>query len=307
MRRFRHTEVIKSGHSGLSGIGYFCSALEKKDSGQAGMTGLRHLRTFYKAVSYNSVFLLASLIILFLGGLSCLASAATEESAGTVVAVRGRVIIDRDKKELEAKVKDPLVLRDIVSTLEASKVKLLFRDESVLTMGEKSRLVVTEFLHDKDKKGRSIFNLIDGKMRAIVGKTEFEVHTPTVVAAARGTIILFETGMLEGKLFTTVISLEGLVDIMSVDPKVLGSITLTPGTMVTVFQNAPLPSKPAPAAGAEIKRLQRDTGSVKDSDDSRKDLVKEAITKTETPLHPKIEQQPKGKTPVHINVIFPLK
>lgn len=260
-------------------------------------------------IRYNAISspVLLILIILFIGGLSGLASAATEESAGTVVAVRGRVIIDRDKKEMEAKVKDPLVLRDIVSTLEASKVKMLFRDESVLTMGEKSRLVVTEFLHDKDKKGRSIFNLIDGKMRAIVGKTEFEVHTPTIVAAARGTIILFETGLLEGKLFTTVISLEGLVDIMSVDPKVPGSITLTPGTMVTVFQNAPLPSKPAPAGGAEIKRLQRDTGSVKDSDDSRKDLVKEAITKTETPLHPKIEQQPKGKTPVHINVIFPLK
>lgn len=249
---------------------------------------------------------LLMLIGMFIGGLSSgMAAAATEESAGTVVAVRGKAIIDRDKKELDAKAKDPLVMRDIVLTLEASKAKMLFRDDSVLTLGEKSRLVVSEFLHDKDKKGRSIFNLIDGKMRAVVGKTEFEVHTPTVVAAARGTIILFETGMLEDKLFTTVIALEGLVDIMSVDPKILGSITLTPGTMVTVFQNAPLPAKPIPAAGTEIKRLQRDTGLVKDSDDSRKDLVKAALTKTETPLQPKIEQQPIGKTPVNINVVFP--
>lgn len=258
-----------------------------------------------RRLRHNSRPLLVLLIGLFICGLSCIAPAATEESAGTVVAVRGRTIIDRDKKELEAKVKDPLVLRDIVSTFEASKAKLLFRDDSVLTMGEKSKLLVSEFLHDKDKRGRSIFNLLDGKMRAVVGKTEFEVHTPTVVAAARGTIILFETGLLEGKLFTTVISLEGLVEIMSVDPKILGSITLTPGTMVTIFQNTPLPDKPAPAASTEIKRLQKDTGLVKDSDDSKKDLVKAAITKTDTPLNPKIEQQPIGKTPVNINVTFP--
>lgn len=245
------------------------------------------------------------LIGLFVCGLPSKAAAAAEESAGTVVAVRGKALIDRDKKELEAKVKDSLVMRDIVSTLEASKAKLLFRDDSVLTMGEKSRLVVREFIHEKDKKGRSIFNLLDGKMRAVVGKTEFEVHTPTVVAAARGTIILFETGLLDGQLFTTVIALEGLVDIMSIDPKILGSITLTPGTMVTVLQNTPLPAKPIPAAGAEIKRLQRDMGLTKDSDDSKKDLVKAALTKTETPLNPKIEQQPIGKTPVNINVIFP--
>lgn len=254
---------------------------------------------------YNALPSLVLLIALFIGGLSGPAAAAMEESAGTIVAVRGRAIIDRDKKELEAKVKDSLVLRDIVSTYEASKTKMLFRDESVLTMGEKSRLVVSEFLHDKDKKGRSIFNLLDGKMRAVVGKTEFEVHTPTVVAAARGTIILFETGLLDGKLFTTVIALEGLVDIRSIDPKILGSITLTPGTMVTIFQNTPLPDKPAPAANTEIKRLQKDMGLVKDSDDSKKDLVKAAIAKTDTPIHPKIEQQPIGKTPVNINVIFP--
>jgi hypothetical protein len=31
-------DFVKSRHSGLSGIGFFCNTLEKKDSGQAGMT-----------------------------------------------------------------------------------------------------------------------------------------------------------------------------------------------------------------------------------------------------------------------------
>jgi hypothetical protein len=49
---------VKSRHSGgsvrptvgLSGIGCFCKALEKKDSGQAGMPVLRHYRTIYESV-----------------------------------------------------------------------------------------------------------------------------------------------------------------------------------------------------------------------------------------------------------------
>jgi len=45
-----HQELVKSRHSGLSGIGCFCNGLEKKDSGQAGMTVSRYYRTFHDIV-----------------------------------------------------------------------------------------------------------------------------------------------------------------------------------------------------------------------------------------------------------------
>jgi hypothetical protein len=90
---------------------------------------------------------------------------------------------------------------------------MLFIDDSVLTLGEKSKVVVKEYVYSKEKGGKSIFNLIDGKMKAVVGKAKFEVHTPTVVAAARGTVILIETGVRNGVPYTDVISLEGKVEV----------------------------------------------------------------------------------------------
>jgi hypothetical protein len=83
-----------------------------------------------------------------------------------------------------------------------------------------------------------------------VGKANFEVHTPTAVAAARGTVILIETGMRNGIPFTDVISIEGEVE---VTPKVgpggargapaggSRGVVLTPGNIVTVTQGDPLP------------------------------------------------------------------
>ena len=41
------------------------------------------------------------------------------------------------------------------------------------------------------KEGHRYFNLLEGKMRSVVGKTKLQIHTPTAVAAARGTVIFF--------------------------------------------------------------------------------------------------------------------
>src|SRR4030042_180146 len=177
-----------------------------------------------------------------------------KDDVGTVVAIKNKAIIDRDKRTIEAKVKDGIFFNDTVSTPEASRAKRLFIDDSILTLGEKSKVVINEFVYSKDKGGRSIIGLIDGKMRSIVGKTNFEVHTPTAVAAARGTIILFEIGVKDGKKFTTMICHEGEFYVRSRYPGIVGSVTLKAGMMLTVFDGEPLPS-PVIAPDGEAERL----------------------------------------------------
>ncbi len=51
--RLNFDDLVKSRHSGLSGIGCLCNALKKKDSGQDGMTDSRRYGTFYKPVKLN--------------------------------------------------------------------------------------------------------------------------------------------------------------------------------------------------------------------------------------------------------------
>ena len=252
-------------------------------------------------------------------GLSGVALA--KDDVGSVVAVRGKAVIDREHKAIEAKISDSIFINDTISTLEASRVKMLFIDDSVLTLGEKSKMVVKELIYSKVKMGGSVFNLVDGKMRAIVGKTNFEIHTPTAVAAARGTAGLFETGIKDGKRYTTIICLEGefQVSIEGVE----GSITLTPGMMITIFEGD-IKLVPVTAPAGETDRILKGTDigyelSIPGPAEIKVGPGGAAIQ----PLQPaglpgpagpasitgNLQQQPpvKNTSPVNINVNFPGK
>jgi hypothetical protein len=195
------------------------------------------------------------------GFIFTVAGAASAEPVASVVAVRGKASVERAGKKLNAQPKTGIELQDTVATAEGGRVKLLFIDDSVLTLAEKSRMSVDTFVHSRSDRGKSLFNLLDGKMRAVVGKTKFEVKTPTVVAAARGTVILFDTGMLNGQPFTRITCLEGIVDVRALTaapgtPPVL----LSPGQSMIVMSGQPMPV-PSQLTPAEIEKLKQDTAS----------------------------------------------
>ena len=169
------------------------------------------------------------------------------DDAGRIVALKGKALILRDNKTIDAVVKDTIMLRDTVETREASRMKIFFKDDSILTLAEKSRLVIREYLGAGDKKkGKSVFNLVEGKLRSLVGTNEFEVHTPTAVVAARGTYFITATGVEDGIAVSIITVIEGAVDISNIDPAIVGVVRLEKGTTGKVFQNkAPL-SFPTP-------------------------------------------------------------
>jgi hypothetical protein len=111
---------------------------------------------------------------------------------GKVIAVRGKATIEREGVQVAAAVNSGIQQSDTIKTASGCRVKLLFNDDSVLTLGENSRLAIKEYFYSRDKGGKSTFNLLDGKMHTVVGKTGFEVQTPTAIAATRGTVVYFE-------------------------------------------------------------------------------------------------------------------
>ena len=164
-----------------------------------------------------------------------------KNEVGSIVALRGKATIERGGGHIDAKVKGSIEPGDTIVTAAGGKAKLLFIDDSVLTIAESSRVNVTEFIHSKENHGKSIFNLIDGKMRTVVGKTKFEVVTPTSVAAARGTVIFFEVGTRNGLPYAIITCHEGVVDIKSLIPGFPGTAVLTPGMGITVVSGQPFP------------------------------------------------------------------
>lgn len=260
--------------------------------------------------------LTAILLLLFSLCIGLTGTAVAEDEVGTIVAMRGKAIIERDNKSFEAEVNDKLFMNDTVSTMDASRVKMLFIDDSVLTLGESSRVVIKEVIYGKHKKERSVFSLVEGKMRSIVGKTQFEVHTPTAVAAARGTVILFETGVTEdGRNFTIMICTEGVVLACPLDLKMGECVTLTEGMMLMCIEGEPFPSSFSPATMQDIERLQNATDSVQEV--SIPEPAKATVSPEQVLIEPAgmlppqsppvVDQQPPvpGTTPVDINVNFP--
>jgi len=196
-----------------------------------------------------------SMVLLVMSG------TASAEPIAAVVAVRGSATVERAGKTLTAQPRLGIELQDTVATAVGGRVKLLFIDDSVLTLAEKTRMSVDTFIHSRTDRGTSLFNLLDGKMRAVVGKTKFEVKTPTVVAAARGTVILFDVGMENGQPFTRITCLEGIVDVRSLTGVVgAPAVMLSPGQSMVVMNGQPLPT-PTPLSPAEIEKLKRDTST----------------------------------------------
>jgi hypothetical protein len=244
------------------------------------------------------------------------------DEVGAVVNLRGTANILRDTGSLIAKLKDPVHLKDTIATMSRSRAKLLFIDESMLTIGSDSRASIEKFVYSKEEGGVSIFNLLDGKMRSVVGKTAFEVHTPTTVAAARGTVIYFLVGKTKGVPFTKITCLEGTVFIRSVDPSIVGIVELKAGQTMTVVKNQPLP-RPKRAPVKKISEKKKEEAAAEEEaaeegateEEAAESFVEEGTTEEPfgdegpitmaIPALPPIELEPEVITPVNINVSFP--
>lgn len=127
-----------------------------------------------------------------------LASAGDPGSGGVGVytAVMGKVTVTHpgEARVLSVKLHDEVLFKDVIQTDKESRTKAFFQDDSILTVGENSRVEITEYIYNPETNlRRSVVKVMQGQVRALVSKvfksngSRFEVHTPSAVAAARGT------------------------------------------------------------------------------------------------------------------------
>jgi hypothetical protein len=174
------------------------------------------------------------------------------EKAGDVVSVRGKAVIERKAGKEDVRVAAALQESDSVVTRDRSRVKMLFRDDSILTLGANSKLVIKKYLYSPgSKRAESIYELADGRLRSVVGGAGFKVTTPTAFAAARGTVFTVAYNMETGTTEITVV--EGSVEVRNVNAEVAGSQIVAAGQSTTVTGNKPpTPPKPVDPKGAGI-------------------------------------------------------
>ncbi len=185
------------------------------------------------------------------------AYAASAPTVGSVTAVKKdvNVVHPGEKQPTAVKKADAVLFGDLYETGPGSRAKLLFADDSIITMGEKTKITITEQIYDPSKDQRStVVNMVSGKARALVGKaftgsgSKFEVHTPTAVAAARGTYFIVWVFEQDGKLATGVWSSEGKLDVTGIASD--GSGTVLGTVQVGNNQATIIVSDTAPTAAA---------------------------------------------------------
>jgi hypothetical protein len=144
----------------------------------------------------NALFLVLFAMAQILCASSILASNAEQEGIGFYTAVSGHVEVTHPGagRVVPVRLHDQVVFKDVIETKDDSKTKAFFQDDSILTVGTNSRVEINEYIYDPDQSvRRAIVKLMQGQVRALVSKvfkangSKFEVHTPTAVAAARGT------------------------------------------------------------------------------------------------------------------------
>lgn len=157
-----------------------------------------------------------ALAILLASGNTALAT----DSVGEAAAVSGTVALERNGQRTRLTSGTPIFNGDIIHTAPTgASVRLLLRDDSVLSLGQNSRFLVENF-STGDNSRTARFRLAFGRVRASISQTfsdvsDVQIRTPTAVAGVRGTQFVVDYDAQARQ--TTVSVLSGRVDFLALD------------------------------------------------------------------------------------------
>ena len=181
---------------------------------------------------------------------------AGEAPAGSVVAARGSVTAgDAGGSTRPLKIKSELFVADTVRTGSDGRAQLMFRDNTIISLGSNASLKVAEYQWDAEKKSGAMKTRVEeGTFRVLGGlitKTapkNFSTETPAATIGIRGSMYAGKASGVE----TLVVFLggKGIVVFNS-----LGQVEITrPGYGVRVRLGEP-PGDPRPFTPEEIEEL----------------------------------------------------
>ncbi|MEM6732868.1 MAG: FecR family protein [Myxococcota bacterium] len=116
---------------------------------------------------------------------------------GEIEAVDGSVGLRRDEKKIDASTGDAVQAGDLVFTGDASRVRIVFSDGSILAIGPSSKLLLSAYART-DKARSGSLKVLAGqfwlRVTELVGvTTDVDIETPTAVAGIRGTTLWGDT------------------------------------------------------------------------------------------------------------------
>jgi hypothetical protein len=187
-------------------------------------------------------------LALVAGMLLLAAQVALAQEVGTIAAAEGQGDIGRGGNWTAATTGAAVYLGDQLRTGHPGHLRVVFQDDSVVTISDDSVVTIDKQLFDPDHgKAESLLGLLQGKLSTLVGEyyhrpgAVYEVKTPTAVGGVRGTE--FAVSFDPDSEVTEVIGISGHVVVHSViDPT--GPGVLLTAREVSTVQPGKLPTAP---------------------------------------------------------------
>ena len=125
------------------------------------------------------------------------AQAAADEPIGNVVTLVGSATVTRNNAATPLKLKDDILLNDVVQTAPGSKLGITFNDATTFNLSANSTISIDNYIYqDGGKDNAGIFDIGKGTVAfvaAALAKTgDMKITTPTATMGIRGT-----TGVVE--------------------------------------------------------------------------------------------------------------
>lgn len=217
-------------------------------------------------IGMGKICILALLSTLWIGNAS---AQQKPEPIGTVTAVKGQVTVISGGVTEQVSQGANVFLGDRFQTGENSGAKILFNDDTLISLGADTKFEITEFVYNPTRR-KSISNILTGKIRAIIqkfgGESDVQFVTPKGVAGVKGTILFIDAD--RGIFF----ALEREVFVRGTVPGAM-EIRLEPGEFTTIRPNGN-PSNAAPITEELKNELQQGT-QVNEKSPSRDSLYKQ--------------------------------
>lgn len=146
---------------------------------------------------YINTAILPALALFCLCSLSPGQALAADAPAGSVKAVSGEALVMRAGSATPLKTGDRVYEKDVLTTGKGASLGLVLRDNSTLSLGPGSRLVVERFLFEPEKGALAqVLKLSRGSMAAMSGEIVklnpdvARIETPVYSVGIRGTHVL---------------------------------------------------------------------------------------------------------------------
>ena len=178
-----------------------------------------------------------------------LAAVARAQEVGTIASLEGSGEIGRDGLWTAAAMGAAIHEKDELRTSRPGRMRVVFQDDSVVTLADDSDLVVDEqVFNPSEGKARSLMEVLRGKVETLVGEyyekasTTAEVKTRNAVAGVRGTD--FVTTYDDSNDTTAIVGISGHVEVHGARDLAGHGVSVTAREITTVVRTGfPTPTR----------------------------------------------------------------